>query len=362
MPLSGVDPERDFPVGVLELFSQHCDLLAEELLDPVGRDAAAQIRLKSTELRPLLSDMYRSGTAHDRGEIEDAARRLRVPGNAVRLWTRNKSLLFETPPHHQLTQSEGPVWVGSQGTTHYVVHSEADGSTAYAVPADGLAAAVELALYSHVQLERVGDELRSLEDEQELLTRELEGLQRSNADLQEQLDLLQIATLGGVTARLIKGHRDAERVAAEWMSAFGFRDVRLTPSGSDAGVDVESCDGFAQVKLEANRTSRPALQQLVGACAKRNGQLLFFSNAGYTAQALEYAEAHGIAAFEFDYAGLPRPKSRAARGLIPPRTTGSSEDAVRTPTSEVPHQQSLFEGRRASESLNIHDLPPSWGR
>ena len=146
------------------------------------------------------------------------------------------------------------------------------------------------------------------------------------------------------------------------MTAFGFRDVRLTPAGSDAGVDVASWDGFAQVKLEANRTSRPALQQLLQACAKCDGHLLFFSDVGFTAQAFEYAEAHDIAAFEFDFSGLPRPKSRAARDLSCSSAVHQASVPVQAVSPEAPSAPRSAQVRRSSDNLNLHDLPVSWHR
>ena len=40
--------------------------------------------------------------------------------------------------------------------------------------------------------------------------------------------------------RLIRTARDAELVAAEWMTYLGFSNVRTTPVGTDAGIDVWS--------------------------------------------------------------------------------------------------------------------------
>ena len=103
--------------------------------------------------------------------------------------------------------------------------------------------------------------------------------------------------------RLVKTVFDAEAYAAEVMRALGFRDARTTARGNDAGIDVISERGVAQVKMEGLPTGRPAVQALVGAAFVEGKMPLFFSLAGYTPQAREWASVAGVAAFEFAFNG-----------------------------------------------------------
>jgi hypothetical protein len=116
--------------------------------------------------------------------------------------------------------------------------------------------------------------------------------------------------------RLIKSHREAEEYAAEVLRALGYGDAVPTPPGSDGGVDVRSQWAVAQVKMEAAPTGRPPLQAITGVARVEAVDAIFFSLAGYTAQALEWAELAGVACFEFAFDGSIEPRGTRARLML----------------------------------------------
>jgi hypothetical protein len=117
------------------------------------------------------------------------------------------------------------------------------------------------------------------------------------------------------SARLIRNAFEAEQVAAEWMTFFGFGRARVTGSGTDGGLDVIADTGVAQVKMEALPAGRPAVQQLHGAAVVETKQSVFFAAAGFTDAAVDWADRAGVALFSFDLQGEPRPVNHAARRL-----------------------------------------------
>ena len=116
--------------------------------------------------------------------------------------------------------------------------------------------------------------------------------------------------------RLIKTPRDAEIYAAEVMEATGFTNVVPTGLGADGGIDVESTEAIAQVKLEGRRSSREQLQRLYGIAAHRDVLAIFFSLGGYSAQAIQWAEETGMHLFEFEFDGTVIPRSSLAKQLF----------------------------------------------
>jgi hypothetical protein len=118
------------------------------------------------------------------------------------------------------------------------------------------------------------------------------------------------------TPRLVKSAIEAERLAAEWMVALGFQDAQVTPVGSDGGIDVTSSSAVAQVKMEGVATGRPQVQALSGAASVKQKAPLFFSLAGYTRHALEWAERAHVACFEFAHDGSLEPRTNSAWDLM----------------------------------------------
>lgn len=89
--------------------------------------------------------------------------------------------------------------------------------------------------------------------------------------------------------------QEAERAAEAVLQQLGFEDAARTPPGSDKGLDVTSPVVAAQMKYTSIPVGRPVLQQLQGAAAGRI--TVFFSRAGYSSTAVEYASEVGMALF-----------------------------------------------------------------
>ena len=116
--------------------------------------------------------------------------------------------------------------------------------------------------------------------------------------------------------RLIREARDAELIAVEWMRYLGFDDAVATPVGADGGVDVVSTRAVAQVKMEGKPTGRPVVQQLHGVAVHEDKTGVFFSLAGYTPHARNWAQTSGTALFRFDYQGAAEPVNAVAHELL----------------------------------------------
>ena len=84
----------------------------------------------------------------------------------------------------------------------------------------------------------------------------------------------------------------------------------------DAGIDVASKDAVVQVKMEGILTGRPIVQALFGVATAEGKRGLFFSLAGYTPLAVEWANRVGVALFTFDYQGEPVAVNPAASQLM----------------------------------------------
>jgi hypothetical protein len=125
-------------------------------------------------------------------------------------------------------------------------------------------------------------------------------------------------SLTGPQRRLIKTFVDAENYAAEYMRHLGFVDAVPTAAGSDGGIDVVSRHAVAQVKMEGVVTGRPVIQALMGVAAVEEKMAVAFSLAGYTAQALDWADRAGIACFEFAIDGSVVAANSVAEELRPP--------------------------------------------
>lgn len=101
-------------------------------------------------------------------------------------------------------------------------------------------------------------------------------------------------------------------MAAAAMRSMGFADAQETPVGPDGGVDVRSRRAIAQVKFRGAQTGRADVQRLVGARGREVLDLFFFTIAGYSARAVEYATEMDVALFTYDPTGALSPHSPAA--------------------------------------------------
>jgi hypothetical protein len=117
--------------------------------------------------------------------------------------------------------------------------------------------------------------------------------------------------------RLIRSPHEAEQVVAEWMGFMGFTNARPTPVGRDEGIDVRASDAIAQVKMEGVPTGRPVVQQLYGVATAETSLGLLFSLAGYTQEAISWANRVKLPLFRFNLQGEPEAANHAARELVP---------------------------------------------
>lgn len=117
--------------------------------------------------------------------------------------------------------------------------------------------------------------------------------------------------------RLVRDAAEAESLATEWIGWLGWPDAITTRAVADEGVDVIGRGNggvVAQVKFEAIKTGRPALQALFGAGqAMKVEHFVFFSSAGYSSQAQQWADGVGMMLFRFTLNGSIEPINSAAR-------------------------------------------------
>lgn len=113
--------------------------------------------------------------------------------------------------------------------------------------------------------------------------------------------------------RQISSWQDAELNARDWMIARGYTDAAVSGPGADGGIDVAARGALAQVKFEATQVGRPHLQRLVGARARDDVKLLFFTGAGYSQKAIEYAAHMDIALFHYSLDGRMTPVNQPAK-------------------------------------------------
>lgn len=116
--------------------------------------------------------------------------------------------------------------------------------------------------------------------------------------------------------RLVKGADAAEDYAAEVLRHLGFRDADRTPRGADGGIDVLATGVVAQVKFEALPTGRPAVQALSGIAAVEDALGVFFSLAGYTPAAVEWADRARVALLEFEADGSITAVNALGQGIL----------------------------------------------
>lgn len=134
----------------------------------------------------------------------------------------------------------------------------------------------------------------------------LRGIAETMANLKQDADMAASTVPSLPDPRLVKGADAAEDYAVEVLRSLRFADARRTPKGADGGVDVLATGVVGQVKFEAMPTGRPAVQGLFGVAVVEDALGVFFSLAGYTVQAVEWAYRAGIALLEFEADGSIR--------------------------------------------------------
>jgi hypothetical protein len=113
--------------------------------------------------------------------------------------------------------------------------------------------------------------------------------------------------------RLVRDTDEAKQLAAEWVRWMGWKDAEATQVGSGQGVDVSGTKVAAQVKFGAVKIGRPVLQRLYGAGHAIGAEhWLFFSSAGFTGSANDWADVVGMGLFRFALDGTIEPVNTAA--------------------------------------------------
>lgn len=119
--------------------------------------------------------------------------------------------------------------------------------------------------------------------------------------------------------RLVRDVSESEALAADWLKYMGWPKARTTSLTLDRGLDVLGKHPVlgtvaAQVKFEAKKTGRPAVQALYGAGHGEGAQhWIFFSSAGYSPMAIEWADQMEIGLFRFTLDGSIEPMNRPAK-------------------------------------------------
>ena len=100
------------------------------------------------------------------------------------------------------------------------------------------------------------------------------------------------------------GWRDYEIAAARYLEGLGFRRVEVGDGGSDGGVDVRVRGKLVgQVKAHQAKVGRPPLQQIAGVAGAEEVNAVFFSKAGYTKTAVEWASKGEVGLFTISFDG-----------------------------------------------------------
>lgn len=112
----------------------------------------------------------------------------------------------------------------------------------------------------------------------------------------------------------IRTAAEAEINAAEQMQKLGYGDATALLGGTDGGIDVYSSRAYAQVKWRGGSAGKSDLENLYGTRGTSHARkLLYFSGPGYTDEAVDYADAVGIALFRCEPDGETPPLGAHAR-------------------------------------------------
>lgn len=119
--------------------------------------------------------------------------------------------------------------------------------------------------------------------------------------------------------RLVRDAEESEELTAEWIRYMGWSNAHPTVTTGDNGIDVvgkEPSLGVvaAQVKFEAKKNGRPAIQGLYGAGhGIAADHWLFPSSAGYSPMAVDWANKMQVGLFHFTLGGAIEPIDMAGK-------------------------------------------------
>lgn len=114
---------------------------------------------------------------------------------------------------------------------------------------------------------------------------------------------------------VIRNARDAEEAARLHLEGLGAHGTVLTASGPDGGVDVRGPRVVAQVKAQVTPVSAAVVQQIFGIARVEDKTAAVYALAGFTPDAVRFADKAAVALFQFDLVGEPQPLNHAARTL-----------------------------------------------
>lgn len=114
---------------------------------------------------------------------------------------------------------------------------------------------------------------------------------------------------------VIRTARDAEEAARLHLEGLGAHGTVLTASGPDGGVDVRGSRVVAQVKAQVTPVSAAVVQQIFGIARVEDKTAVVYALAGFTPDAVRFADKAAVALFQFDLVGEPQPLNHAARTL-----------------------------------------------
>jgi hypothetical protein len=113
--------------------------------------------------------------------------------------------------------------------------------------------------------------------------------------------------------RLIRDAVEAEDMAVDWLHWVGYADVHRCSTAQALGIEGRGL--VADVRFEPLPMERETLASLVAKHGQRPRLFVSFTFAGWTPEALVWAERHDIPLVRFTFAGSLHPSTESARRL-----------------------------------------------
>jgi len=118
--------------------------------------------------------------------------------------------------------------------------------------------------------------------------------------------------------RLVRDAVEAEELAVEWLRWWGLRDVHRTGTAVAQGIVARGL--VAHVAFDPLPMEQDELERTAGLLQERSDRFVSFTFAGWTPDALAWAERHGVPLIRFSFAGIIDLSNGPARRLgTPPR-------------------------------------------
>ncbi len=114
---------------------------------------------------------------------------------------------------------------------------------------------------------------------------------------------------------IVTDSRSAELAAQAHMRWLGHEDAQALPIGPDGGVDVASSQAVAQVKDHGKPIGSADVQQLFGVATAQQKLPIFYSRAGFTPKAQEFADLVRLPTFRLGPDSAWHPTNQSATAL-----------------------------------------------